>query len=738
MTAEMPPLAGVLGREGRGWRVSRALQFLAVVITLLAVFGIGHQLVTARTAIVESAEQNLSRLSVAFAEQTGRALETADLILREAVEDTSRDHPDRASDTFARLIHGVHPIEALCMADADGRVLAVAWRDGRVNPGPLPELLETVRKLATTHDPQLRVSAPFREGAKWSVLLARGVLGPGGEWRGIVAAHLDLDYFENFYRDVGLGEYGAITLFRRDGVLLVRYPHVDRIVGQSFASYPPFQEILSQQDGGALEMPSPLDGADRIFAIHAVRSFPLAVGVSLDEGEALARWRHHAMGFGASALAVVAALVLLLLALAWRSRQIERLLDASKVAYAAAEDANARLLVQMEERARAEAALAHAQRIEALGQVTGGVAHDFNNLLTVVIGNADLMQMTAGDDPDLGPPLATIRSAAERGAALTMQLLAFARRQPLRPVPLNINAVISGMDGLLHSAVGGRVALVRDFAPDLWPAMVDPTQVELMVLNLAINARDAMPDGGLLTLVTRNTRRGDNARVEDPPAGDYVQLTVADTGTGMTAEVRARAFEPFFTTKGPGRGSGLGLSQVFGLVRQSGGDVSIDTGPGQGTAVHILLPRASQAPAETTAKAAPVPVHGADVTVLLVDDDEAVRRTTASILHGLQYRVLEAEGGKQALAMADRLPRPAVLLTDVAMPEMSGPQLGHVIRQRWPDLPVVYISAYADPGSGTDVPDPRFLVSKPFRPADLVSHIEFALAEASRVDVPSA
>ena len=289
-----------------------------------------------------------------------------------------------------------------------------------------------------------------------------------------------------------------------------------------------------------------------------------------------------------------------------------------------------------------------------MGQLTGGVAHDFNNLLTVLIGNIDLIQSARSLDPRTNERLAAMRAAATRGATLTGHLLAFARRQPLLPRAVDLNAVVSGMQDLLQSALGRHVQMEMPLADGLWPALVDPTQIELVILNLAINARDAMPAGGVVTIRTENRHRGPPDAREEVAEGDYVVVTVHDTGTGMTPEVLAKAFEPFFTTKGPGAGSGLGLSQVFGTARQSGGDVQIESTPGKGTSVSVFLPRATMAASgrlHTPSRHDRGAVKPA--VVLIVDDDDAVRATTADVLSGLGYTVLQAPGGNEALALLD-------------------------------------------------------------------------------------
>ncbi|GAA5786223.1 hypothetical protein GCM10007860_32620 [Chitiniphilus shinanonensis] len=395
--------------------------------------------------------------------------------------------------------------------------------------------------------------------------------------------------------------------------------------------------------------------------------------------------------------------------------------------------ANRALLEEIEERERVEATLQQMQRLEAVGQLTAGVAHDFNNLLTVILSNAAFLARSVGKgvEPDkLRQYVARIREAGERGAKLTAQLLSFSRRQRLAPQVLDLNATITGMLDLLRSTLGGSIAVETQLAEDPWLALVDPTQVELIVLNLAINARDAMEGGGQLWLTTSNQSLWQApSRPEEPEPGQYVVLTVRDSGSGMPPDVLAKAFEPFFTTKEPGKGSGLGLAQVFGFAKQSGGGVRIGSEPGQGTTVQVYLPRASGAVAPP-----PEPVSVPEVvsrrTVMLVDDDNAVREVTAAQLQELGYRVIEAGSGVVALELLSQAVHPDLLLADFAMPGMNGGELARRVRERWPALPVLFISGYADLRRA-ELEDID-VIQKPFTKADLVVKIERAFQQGAR------
>jgi signal transduction histidine kinase len=390
------------------------------------------------------------------------------------------------------------------------------------------------------------------------------------------------------------------------------------------------------------------------------------------------------------------------------------------------EDANRQLAAQIVERERVESALRQAQRLEAVGQLTSGVAHDFNNLLTVVLGNLGQLEKTLVDAGSRRR-LRMMAEAAERGAQLTAQLLAFSRRQRLEPRPVDLNEAVLSMHDLLQSTMGGSVRLITRLQPALWPAMIDPTQIELVILNLAINARDAMAVGGELTVETSNVTLGAPGRPEDPPAGDYVMVAVRDTGAGMAPEVLARVFEPFFTTKEVGKGSGLGLSQVFGLAKQSGGGVRIESAPGKGASVEVYLPRSAQAPEPAPAPGPDVPAAApADRKVLVVDDDHAVREVTAAMLVDLGYEVMEAGSGGAALDLLARHTDIDLLLLDFAMPGMNGAEVAREARLRRPQLPILFITGYADTAALPQAPAYGIL-RKPFRSDELAARLKTML-----------
>ena len=396
--------------------------------------------------------------------------------------------------------------------------------------------------------------------------------------------------------------------------------------------------------------------------------------------------------------------------------------------------ANRQLVAQIEERERVESTLQQMQRLEAVGQLTSGVAHDFNNLLTIVIGNIDFLARTGSitGDAKAKQRLSHMRIAAERGAKLTSQLLAFSRRQRLDPKPFEVNEVLEHMHNLLQSTIRGGIAINTQFPPDLWLALADPNQIELLVLNLVINARDAIQSDGRITIETANAKLGAPEKPEEPSAGEYVMIAVTDTGSGMTKDVLAKVFEPFYTTKEIGKGSGLGLSQVLGFAKQSGGGVRIETRVGEGTSVRVYLPRAANEFVPETAIAttlAQASLKGA--IILLVDDDSVVREVTSSMLKDYGYIVLEVGSGGAALDLLDRQPDIDLVLLDLAMPGMSGIEVARQVQVKRPSLPTLFVTGYADKAILKDVGDER-IIKKPFVDDELAEKVSAALAKVPR------
>jgi PAS domain S-box-containing protein len=387
------------------------------------------------------------------------------------------------------------------------------------------------------------------------------------------------------------------------------------------------------------------------------------------------------------------------------SQAAQREIDERKRAHEALEQLNATLERQVAERTEQlklnEEALRQSQKMEAIGQLTGGVAHDFNNLLQVITGNLETLQRhLPSDSARLQRAARQAMTGAQRAAALTQRLLAFSRRQPLDPKPIDVNILVNGISELIHRTLGETISVETVLGAGLWRVEADPNELEASILNLAVNARDAMPKGGRLTLETGNAHI-DEAYValhREVIAGQYVVLAVTDTGIGMDATTISQAFEPFFTTKPVGKGTGLGLSQVYGFVKQTGGHVKIYSEVGQGTTVKLYLPRLSTAPSEEEVTFADEisPEGSQEETVLVLEDDDDVRSHSVEILRELGYRVIEAHDGPTALRLLDQQPRLDLLFTDVVLPGgMTGAQVAAQAKAMRPSLKVLFTTGYA-------------------------------------------
>jgi signal transduction histidine kinase len=447
-----------------------------------------------------------------------------------------------------------------------------------------------------------------------------------------------------------------------------------------------------------------LQGGDRLGAIYlATAREPATRRVT----------RYKVMGL----LVVMAALVIAVLgfataALGRANRQLEERAKALGEAYE-------QLKIEASERANAEEQLRQAQKMQALGQLTGGIAHDFNNLLTVIQGSADVLRRSALSEEKRVRFADAIVQTAGRAAALTGQLLAFARRQPLQPETIDINERITAMTDLLDRTLGERIEIRTELAADLCPVVADPAQLESAVINIAVNARDAMPDGGVLTIRTQHTNLPESNH-------QAVALSLTDTGTGIETEVLARVFEPFFTTKSVGRGTGLGLSQVYGFAAQSGGDVRLMSEQGKGTTVAIILPCTDQVADKKPLLAEATGAHRIG-RILVVDDNEEVGAFAETLLGELGHRVTRAKSAAEALEYLEQ-DQFDVVFTDVVMPGMSGLELAEALRTRHPDVPVVLTTGYSDEvtTSGTGgLP----VVFKPYRLEALATALDKALGD---------
>ena len=546
--------------------------------------------------------------------------------------------------------------------------------------------------------------------------LAQPWKGPDGTLQGVINVAVSPSLFEDFY--AVLAGQGAkdttgnvVSLIRSDGQPLARYPAMPGNDLHAPMSDRFMAAIMRHPDAGTFEIRSAVDPDEtRLFAYRKVQGLPAYVLAGRMRSRVIAGWldtmESHLIYGVPSTLALLAITYTALV----RTRREERALDRARS--------------EIARRERAEDALLRSQRLEAVGQMTGGVAHDFNNLLTIILGSAESLARRADDPVRVRRVAGQIMLAARRGGEITQQLLAFSRRQFINPVTVNINACLLEFKPLLERASNESIRVDYTFQQDLYPVQLDPGHFQAAVLNLVGNARDAMRGGGRITISTRNTTLGSEAGL-DVAAGDYVRVAVTDTGTGMDARTAAKAFEPFFTTKEIGQGTGLGLSQVYGFCKQAGGEARIVTGYGTGTTVELLLPRFTGQDGPKPAEAVSAGKAEPGEVVLIVEDEPGVLATTVESLHDLGYGTITAGTAHAALECLREAARVDVLFSDITMPGgMDGLALSAEARRLRPSLKVLLTSGYGGGhGRSLDVP----LLTKPYDRTQLARELRAVL-----------
>jgi signal transduction histidine kinase/ActR/RegA family two-component response regulator len=564
-------------------------------------------------------------------------------------------------------------------------------------------------RLASDTADRLVADLPLRsfiESRPFIIPVGRRITTPQGAFDGIVVASFFPDSLRKFFRNVDVGREGKIDVFHEGGAVLFREPSSGNPTGEQAAGSPLFE--AAKRVGGNGHFRGRIAAGEPTLrtAFRTLDEQKIIVAVSLSENELLGGLHHDlevSLTLGSLLLVGSAAFLLL-------------------------------LFRQMDSRQVAEQALIRSQRLESLGQLTGGVAHDFNNLLTVILGNVSLLKTTGPPALARDESLGEIERAAGRAADLTRQLLAFARRQPLIPKVVDLSAAVMTSETMLRRVVGESATLRVVPSTESCIANVDPVQIETALLNLCLNARDAMPRGGSMVIETGHTLLDEDyaSAAGDVTPGRYVMISVSDTGVGIASEHLPRLFEPFFTTKGPGKGTGLGLSMVYGFVKQSGGHVKVYSEVGRGTSVKMYFPEAAGTPAVPT----PVPKddpRGNGEVVLLVEDEPLVRALGARLLRRLGYSVLEAKDGDTALALVQPGTRVDLLLTDVMLPgQLTGLKLADELARRRPGLRVLFASGYSQEmielgaHGGETI---RFL-SKPYDRRKLAQAVHEALRDA--------
>ncbi|MFE1599128.1 ATP-binding protein [Methylobacterium sp. ID0610] len=661
-----------------------------------------------RAEVLREADGAIQRTAAVMHEHASKVFDTAELAM-DRVDDYVFDRSwtqigaPATSAFLSTLKAPLAQAVAVWVVDPQG-VVRASSREGDLGTGVAHRDIFAVHRA---RDIGIYVGPSVREGDQQTFAVSRRRSTEDGRFDGVIVIALGTSYFARFYAEVAAPVAHEALLLRADGVVLVREPEGLGAEPRLPAADPLMRAIHARPQAGFATVAAPGLPEERT-AWRRVGDYPVQVAYALQTRVAEERWHENLQLYGA--VAAVSALTLVLMA--WLALRRAR----------AEEEALASLTRETAQRAAAEEQLRQSQKMEAVGQLTGGIAHDFNNLLAVITGSLEVLQRRiARGDTDVTRFIDGALDGADRAAKLTHRLLAFARQQPLEPRPTDPNDLITGMVDLLRRTLGETVTVETRLAVAAPPIFVDRNQLENAILNLAVNARDAMPGGGRLTLETaRETAEGGRP---------VIAVTVRDTGTGMPPEVVARAFEPFFTTKPQGRGTGLGLSQVYGFVTQSGGTVRIDSKPGLGTAIVLVLPvYDGDAPVETSGRGrfgGPAPERRAR-TVLVVEDDAMVRRASAETIGELGYRTLTAPDGQAALACLDSNRDVSVLFTDVVMPGLDGPTLAAEARRRRPGLKVVFATGHGrDEERDGPLPGPdETVLRKPFSIEDLAAALQ--------------
>lgn len=648
---------------------------------------------------LDQAKDTAARSVIALEQHAANVLDVHTLVLRQ-LDDLTRGKSGSQIGNDARLREEVTnltkdflQISVVGMADADGRV----W-------------LNSVRKATNGFSVADRdYFLAHKNGAAKGLYISEAFTGringarqvgmslrrntPSGEFDGIIYTTIPLAHFTKFWKDFAPTDGYLIPLIRTDGTLIVRYPSL----GSSARLSPegPFMKHVRQSPRGLFTAASQIDGVERINAYSQIKSYPLYIAYSVGTALVLRDWwRESAM---ALAIAICLALTLGALWLAVVRQSHEQRVAATRWRRIAGD-----LEREVARRQQAEEAMRQSQKMEVVGQLAGGIAHDFNNLLAAILSNLQLMHMRIGQNRTEG--LLRYVQAAEsivgKASSMTQRLLAFSRRQTLAPSALDVKDRISSMQELIARTVGPAIGVHTQFEPESSITVCDPNQLDSTLLNLAINARDAMPAGGELTIaVARTSLDAAHAPAAGLAPGDYIAISVQDTGTGMSEMVVKRVFEPFFTTKPIGQGTGLGLSMVYGFVMQSGGQVTINSVPGTGTKVTIYLPMYTGA--LPVAPAAPTPASpqrpAEQACILLVDDQDTVREPLAELLTELGYEVVQAINGAEGLEVLKSSQPIDLLVSDVGLPgHMNGRQLADAGRVLRPSLRVMFITGYAE------------------------------------------
>ena len=667
----------------------RPLRLLAVASLVLPVIAFTIAAWISHAQHFDDARDRLTRNLNRVTEHAVKVFETFELsaiYLDEMLSGTTdaeiRKNEAIYNTKLKAITSSLSQLRDLWVVDADGHPVV----SGTVFPMPRLELADRdyFRIHRSANGPATYISEVLdgRVGTQQFFVISRR-REIQGRFAGVTIVSIAPEYFFNYYATLPISENNSASLVRTDGTVLVRYP----ALANPPVKMPPdslfMRTMRANPDFGFVTTRSQFDGIERTFAYRKLPKYEVAIATSFANGAVVADWmtamsRH--LLFGVPATAAMFGLSIMAL------RRTQRLQQ------------------EIERREATELTLRQSQKMEAVGRLSGGIAHDFNNMLTIILGNIDMALQRIGDtNPRIERALKAARQGSERAAILVQRLLAFSRQHPLEVKAVDANRLMHDMSELLRRTLGETIAIETVLAGGLWRIATDPNQLENAIINLAVNARDAMPDGGRLTIETSNSYLDETYTASqggDLAHGQYVMIAVSDTGAGMSREVVEKAFEPFFTTKPVGMGTGLGLSMVYGFAKQSGGHIKIYSEPGEGTTIKLYFPRLADQrnlpmwSSEDRTASLPQLVGGTE-TILLVEDDEEVKRFASETLRELGYTVLTAGEGAAALKILESEPNIALLFTDVVLPNgMNGRQLADEARRTRPGLKVLYATGY--------------------------------------------
>jgi two-component system NtrC family sensor kinase len=646
----------------------------------------------------------------------------------EQIRTNERDYNAR----LHTLIDTLPQLRDIWIIDANGRPLV----SGTVFPMP-PDLDLSDRRYFSVHKTGEVLGdyvSELLQGRAADIsffAITRPLRSAGGRFRGIMTVSISPEYLAAYYASMPASDVSLTLLARSDGQVLARSPNAGYDPSRVSRSGPLFTAFRTAPQAGIVTTSEP-DGVKRLIAYRRLPRHDVYLISGITDWSVVQAWLWLMASHVIFGLPATCAMVWL----AWIALNRTR-----RESYA-----YARLREETERREASESALHQAQKMEAVGRLTGGIAHDFNNLLTAILGNVDMvLRRLENPDARVHRSLTAAREASLRAAALVQRLLAFSRQQPLEVKTVDLNRLVQDMSELLRRTLGETVVIETVLGGGLWRATVDPNQIENAILNLAINARDAMPDGGRLTIETSNAHLDEHYAVshgDGVKAGQYVLIAVSDSGTGMAREVMEKAFEPFFTTKPAGVGTGLGLSMVYGFVRQSGGHIKIYSEMGEGTTIKMYVPRALRGEAEVSVEDAPTvpptPVSDGGEKILLVEDDAELNRFGTEVLQELGYKVVSASDGPSALKALERHADVRLLFTDVVLPNgMNGRELAHAVLRKQPSIRVLFTTGYT---RNAIVHEGRLdegveLLTKPFTFSALAAKVRSVLAASGPADV---